>query len=68
MYLAPRTESRARQAKEKLTKSSDVNPHNVQSLVMDLYDLVSIIRAVDELKRHETKLHIRIVFWDSLLR
>lgn len=42
VYLTTRSELRARQAKDKLTKTSDINPHGVQSLVMDLYDPVSL--------------------------
>ncbi|KAL9573457.1 hypothetical protein ACKAV7_002001 [Fusarium commune] len=44
-------EAKARKAKEKLTKDADINPRNIQYLVMDLYDPVSITHAVDELKR-----------------
>lgn len=58
MYLTTRSEARARQAKDKLTKDVDINPRNVQYLVMDLYDPVSITHAVEDLKRNETKLHI----------
>ncbi|KAH7207925.1 uncharacterized protein BKA55DRAFT_657394 [Fusarium redolens] len=60
VYLTTRSESRARQAKEKLTKDTDIDPRNVQYLVMDLYDPVSITHAVDELKKNEAKLHILI--------
>lgn len=58
MYLTTRSEARARQAKDKLTKDTGIDARNVQYLVMDLYDPVSITRAVDELKKNETKLHI----------
>ena len=58
VYLTTRSEARARQAKDKLTKYADINPRNVQYLVMDLYDPVSITHAVEDLKRNETKLHI----------
>uniref|UniRef100_A0A0D2XTY6 Oxidoreductase n=1 Tax=Fusarium oxysporum (strain Fo5176) TaxID=660025 RepID=A0A0D2XTY6_FUSOF len=58
VYLTTRSEARARQAKDKLTKNSDIDPRNVQYLVMDLYDPVSITHAVEDLKRNETKLHI----------
>ncbi|KAH7177218.1 hypothetical protein DER46DRAFT_621196 [Fusarium sp. MPI-SDFR-AT-0072] len=60
VYLTTRSEAKARKAKEKLTKDADINPRNIQYLVMDLYDPVSITHAVDELKRSETKLHILI--------
>ncbi|KAL5611143.1 hypothetical protein FOBRF1_007260 [Fusarium oxysporum] len=60
VYLTTRSASRARQAKEKLTKDTDIDPNNVQYLVMDLYDPVSITLAVDELKKNEAKLHILI--------
>ncbi|EGU75204.1 hypothetical protein FOXB_14301 [Fusarium oxysporum f. sp. conglutinans Fo5176] len=60
VYLTTRSEARARQAKDKLTKDADINPRNVQYLVMDLYDPVSITHAVEDLKRNETKLHILI--------
>ncbi|RGP66175.1 hypothetical protein FSPOR_6795 [Fusarium sporotrichioides] len=60
VYFTTRSASRARQAKEKLTKDTDIDPNNVQYLVMDLYDPVSITLAVDELKKNEAKLHILI--------
>ncbi|KAM0200922.1 hypothetical protein ACHAQI_011534 [Fusarium lateritium] len=60
VYLTTRSESRARQAKEKLTKDTDIDPYNIQYLVMDLYDPVSITHAVDELMKNEAKLHILI--------
>lgn len=58
MYLTTRSEARARQAKDKLTKDTDIDVRNIQYLVMDLYDPASITHAVEELKRKETKLHI----------
>ncbi|KAM0318845.1 hypothetical protein ACHAPQ_010538 [Fusarium lateritium] len=63
VYLTTRSESRARQAKEKLTKDTDIDPYNIQYLVMDLYDPVSITHAVDELMKNEAKLHI-LTIWD----
>ncbi|CVK87846.1 uncharacterized protein FMAN_05321 [Fusarium mangiferae] len=60
VYLTTRSEARARQAKDKLTKDTGIDAKNVQYLVMDLYDPVSITHAVEELKRKETKLHILI--------
>jgi hypothetical protein len=62
VYLTTRSEARARQARDKLTKDTAINARNVQHLVMDLYDPVSITRAVEELKRKETKLHILSMF------
>ncbi|KAF5587113.1 carbonyl reductase [Fusarium subglutinans] len=58
VYLTTRNEARARQAKDKLTKDTGIDARNIQYLVMDLYDPVSITHAVEELKRKETKLHI----------
>ncbi|KAF5677442.1 sterol uptake control 2 [Fusarium circinatum] len=60
VYLTTRSEARARQAKDRLTKDTGIDTGNVECLVMDLYDLVSITHAVEELKRKETKLHILI--------
>ncbi|KAF5531893.1 short-chain dehydrogenase reductase family oxidoreductase [Fusarium phyllophilum] len=60
VYLTTRSEARARQAKDKVTKDTGIDARNVQYLVMDLYDPVSITHAVEELKREETKLHILI--------
>ncbi|KAF5668275.1 carbonyl reductase [Fusarium denticulatum] len=60
VYLTTRSEARAQQAKHKLTKDADINHRNVQYLVMDLYDPVSISHAVEELKKSETKLHILV--------
>ncbi|KAF5979190.1 sterol uptake control protein 2 [Fusarium bulbicola] len=59
-YLTTRSEARARQAKDKLTKDPEIDARNIKYLVMDLYDPVSITHAVQELKRIETKLHILI--------
>jgi NADP-dependent 3-hydroxy acid dehydrogenase YdfG len=67
VYLTTRSEPRARQAKEKITKDTDIDPRNVQYLVMDLYDPVSITHAVDELKKNEAKLHILSMLWDPIL-
>lgn len=58
MYLTTRSEARARQARDKLTKDAGIDARNVRYLVMDLYDPVSITQAVEELKKNETKLHI----------
>ncbi|SCV58342.1 uncharacterized protein FFB14_15579 [Fusarium fujikuroi] len=60
VYSTTRSEARARQAKDKLTKDTGIDAKNLQYLVMDLYDPVSITHAVEELKRKETKLHILI--------
>ncbi|KAF4421764.1 carbonyl reductase [Fusarium acutatum] len=60
VYLTTRSEARARQARDKLTKDADINPSNIKYLVMDLYDPVSITHGVEELKRKETRLHILI--------
>ncbi|KAF5647020.1 carbonyl reductase [Fusarium tjaetaba] len=60
VYLTTRSEARARQAIDKLTEDTGINARNVQHLVMDLYDPVSITHAVEDLKRKETKLHILI--------
>ncbi|KAL6912776.1 hypothetical protein ACHAPO_007263 [Fusarium lateritium] len=59
VYLTTRSESRAQDAKEKLTKDN-INPENVQYLVMDLFDPASITTAVNELKKNEAKLDILI--------
>ncbi|KLP22967.1 Uncharacterized protein LW94_277 [Fusarium fujikuroi] len=60
VYSTTRSEARARQAKDKLTKDTGIDAKNLQYLVMDLYDPVSITLAVEELKRKETRLHILI--------
>ncbi|KAF5591718.1 carbonyl reductase [Fusarium pseudocircinatum] len=60
VYLTTRSEVRARQAIDKLRQDTVFDERNVQYLVMDLYDPVSITRAVEDLKRKETKLHILI--------
>ncbi|SCO08747.1 uncharacterized protein FFB20_13108 [Fusarium fujikuroi] len=60
VYLTTRSEARARQAKDRLTKDTGIDAKNLQYLVMDLYDPVSITHAVEELKRKETKVHILI--------
>ncbi|PNP61499.1 hypothetical protein FNYG_13786 [Fusarium nygamai] len=60
VYLTTRSEARARQAIDKLGQDTGFDARNVQYLVMDLYDPVSITHAVEELKRKETKLHILI--------
>ncbi|KAF5543236.1 carbonyl reductase [Fusarium napiforme] len=60
VYLTTRSEARARQARDKLTNNTGINARNVQHLIMDLYDPVSITHAVEDLKRKETKLHILI--------
>ncbi|KAG5794580.1 hypothetical protein H9Q69_006396 [Fusarium xylarioides] len=60
VYLTTRSEARARQARDKLTQDTDIDAKNVQYLVMDLYDPVSITQAAEELKRNETKLQILV--------
>ncbi|KAF5581584.1 carbonyl reductase [Fusarium pseudoanthophilum] len=60
VYLTTRSEARALQARDKLIKDAGIKARNVQHLVMDLYDPVSITHAVEDLKRKETKLHILI--------
>ncbi|KAM0544345.1 hypothetical protein ACHAPJ_011881 [Fusarium lateritium] len=58
VYLTTRNQTRARQARDKIIEDTDIDPNNVQHLVMDLYDPESITAAVDELKKKEKKLHI----------
>ncbi|KAF5632019.1 daunorubicin C-13 ketoreductase [Fusarium sp. NRRL 52700] len=60
VYLTSRSEVIARQTRDKLTKDTGIDARNVAYLVMDLYDPVSITRAVNELKRTETKVDILI--------
>ncbi|KAI1067471.1 hypothetical protein LB506_003877 [Fusarium annulatum] len=60
VYLTTRSEARARQARDKFTNDPGIDARNVQYLVMDLYDPVSITQAVEVLERIETKLHILI--------
>ncbi|KAG8356701.1 hypothetical protein FVEN_g5530 [Fusarium venenatum] len=60
VYLTTRSELRAQDAKETLAKDNNIDPENVQYLLMDLFDPASITIAVDELKKNEAKLHILI--------
>ncbi|KAM0420009.1 hypothetical protein ACHAPD_003578 [Fusarium lateritium] len=65
VYLTTRSELRAQDAKETLAKDNNIDPENVQYLLMDLFDPASITIAVDELKKNEAKLHILSMFRDS---
>lgn len=58
VYLTTRNESKARKAKEALNEDPDIDPDNIQSLTLDLYDPASVTAAADELKRRETKVDI----------
>ncbi|UPL00570.1 hypothetical protein LCI18_011504 [Fusarium solani-melongenae] len=60
VYLTTRNESKALNAKDTLIKDPAIKPDNVQWLILDLFDPVSITTAAEELKRRETKIDILI--------
>ncbi|KAH6719546.1 hypothetical protein BKA61DRAFT_571546 [Leptodontidium sp. MPI-SDFR-AT-0119] len=61
VYFTARAESKAQKAKETLlSQAPDVDPENIQWLVMDLCDLKSIDAAALELGKRESKVDILI--------
>ncbi|KAK9234769.1 hypothetical protein V1525DRAFT_412067 [Lipomyces kononenkoae] len=60
VYFTTRSESKARKTQEALAGDPEIDPKNVNWLVMDLFDLKSISVATDELKSRESKVDILI--------
>lgn len=59
VYLAARSEEKAKKAiKSLLADHSSLNSLQLVWLPLDLADLESVIRAIEELKRQETKIDI----------
>lgn len=68
MYLTTRNESKALHAKETLIKDPAIDANNVQWLILDLFDPVSVTAAAEELKRRETKVDLLSIFQALTLR
>jgi hypothetical protein len=59
VYFTTRFESKARKTKEKLQNTHpDIDPNNIEWLLLDLSNLKSVDAAAHELKKKERKLDI----------